>query len=76
MPPDLLLARSLGFVLLRENLPDEGARLDPPFLLYDPAWDPEKRAVIVRRLLAEADERVTRGVAPLGSAQAPAGRKP
>lgn len=56
MAPDLLLARSAGYVLLRDIVP-EGARLDPPFLRYDPSWPPERRAEVVERLLAEAHKR-------------------
>jgi hypothetical protein len=57
MRDDLILARSLGWVVLRDRVP-EVARLDPPFLRYDPSADPEHRAAIVRELLAQADKRV------------------
>lgn len=57
MRDDLIFARSLGWVVLRDRVL-EGARLDPPFLRYDPELEPEHRAAIVRELLARTDEDV------------------
>lgn len=56
MDDDLVLAARSGLLLFRTPTP-EGARLDPPFLRYDPSFDPAKRAALIARLLAEAAER-------------------
>lgn len=64
MPSDLLRAYSFGLLLLRDSVP-EGARIELPFLRYDPSWSDEDRAEVVDRLLARAEENRVAGRAPL-----------